>query len=354
MTKLESRDYQDRVVDRTIGYLEGEENSVLIESPTGSGKSIMGLRITKYLEDKYGYRTNWIAMRRNLLKQVRKMNDQFFGCQNLQPVSMFDKNPPEADLTVVDEAEHDAAASCVRIHVKSKSKMILGLSATPFRTDKLRLSFQRTVKDAGIHRLIQEGYLTPYKHWCLDHYTPATVADAYLNEPEKWGKSVVFFHQIAQCQEFASYLAAGGHHCEVITGQTDRETQLDAFERDEFDVVANVAILNEGFDFPRLQTIFVRDSAKLPTIQMAGRGFRICEGKTHCNIVQSKGALWQFTRTAKPAEAYMLSDDGWLALGTTDKINEIALTMAQKLAQIPTELPKFIISHRKKKRRRRA
>ena len=40
------------------------------ESPTGSGKTIMGLAIARWMQQNLGYRVGWTAMRRNLLAQA--------------------------------------------------------------------------------------------------------------------------------------------------------------------------------------------------------------------------------------------------------------------------------------------
>lgn len=355
LEKPQERDYQTRVIEKTLAFFEAGDTSVLIESPTGSGKTIMALSICKQLEEKYGFRTNWVAMRRNLLRQVVESNDRFFGMKKLTPVSMFDKNPPKAEITVVDEAQHDATASASNIHEQSESvsQFILGLSATPQRTDNLKLAFRRTVKDAGIHRLIRDGWLAPYDHWCIDAWNPTRVAEAYLRDVATWGKSAVFFHRIDQCEEFASILADHGHHAEVITAASDRDGQLDAFDAGKFKVVVNVAILNEGFDCPNLQTVFVRDSARLPTVQMAGRGFRLSleTGKTHCNIVQSGNAHWQFTRTARPRQAYARRGNRWLALGNSMVLDTIAQQTIQDIAAVEVNLPKYLSSAAQKKRK---
>lgn len=352
LEKPQKRDYQTRVIEKTIAFFEAGDSSVLIESATGSGKTIMALSICKRLEEKYGLRTNWVAMRRNLLRQVSETNARFFGMEKLTAVSMFEKNPPKADITVVDEAQHDATASASNIHECSGSRFILGLSATPQRTDNLKLAFRRVVRDSGIHRLIREGWLAPYDHWSISEWDPAHVAEVYLREPETWAKSVVFFHRIEQCTEFASLLADHGHHAEVITADTDRESQLDAFDDGEFDVVVNVGILNEGFDCPDLRTVFVRDSAKLPTIQMAGRGFRLSPetGKMHCNIVQSGNAHWQFTRTASARQAYARRGDKWLALGNSMILDTIAQRTIQDIASVDVSLPKYLSQTAQKKR----
>ena len=348
--ELQNRDYQDRVVSKAIDFFEDKHKSVMIESPTGSGKTIMALRVLKHFEDLYGYTVNWVAMRRNLLRQVGEANQEFFGLKNLRLVSMFDKNPKKADITVVDEAQHDAASSCVHIHTKSESKVILGLSATPFRTDRLSLSFEKTIKDAGIHRLIQEGWLSQYHHWSIEEYNPDTVATTYLEDPERWGKSVAFFHTIDQCEEFSHILSKNGHHCEVVTGKTNRDKQLDAFDEGQFKIIANVAILTEGFDCPELTSVFCRDSVKVPTMQMAGRGFRIHPDKPHCNIIQSRHSKWQFTRTAKPQAVHVHKHGDWFTLGDSDEVKETVKHNAKKLMEIETEMPNFILKNRKKRK----
>lgn len=345
---LENRDYQERAVRRAIGYFEAGDQTVMIESPTGSGKTIMALRILKHFEEHYGYRANWVSMRRNLLQQVMDMNERYFGLRNLAPVSMFNPRPPLADITVVDEAQHDAAASCIHIHEASRSRFILGLSATPYRTDTLKLAFKRVVRDAGLHRLIQEGWLCPYQHWAIDEWSVRCVGETYLREPQRWGKSVVFFPTVMDCLCFALLLAMEGHHCEVVTADTDREAQLDAFDAGQFNVVANVAILNEGFDCPDLHTVFVRDASRLPTVQMAGRGFRCHPGKTHCNIVQSKNAAWQFTRTACPQRSHVWRDGRWLSLVNSDQADRAARESARRIA-VHSQLPAFLLRNQSKK-----
>lgn len=349
---MELRDYQTRIVAKTVTHFKEKCPSVCITSPTGSGKSVIAMHIAKQIEDEFGLSINWVAMRRNLLRQAAETNTNHFGVKNINFVSMFDANPPKADMIILDECQHAATESFN--HIASYDvKFMLGLSATPIRTDKLKLPFQRTVQDAGIHRLIQEGWLSKYHHWCMEEFNAETVANAYLKDKERWGKTVVFFHQLTECDKFQNILADAGVRCEVVRGDSTnakREEQLDAFEAGEYPVIANVAILTEGFDCPDLKTVFCRDSARLPTIQMAGRGFRIHEGKTHCNIVQSKMSHWQFIRTAKPEKSWVQKNSEWFALGSNEHVEGVVKGMVNKLVEIEVEMPKFILKNRAKKR----
>ena len=196
---VEPRDYQRRVVGRVIEMFSGphvdrkaelpEARSVIVESPTGSGKTVMGLLVARWAQEQLGMRVVWAAMRRNLLAQANRENlARGFGV-NLQTVSMFDKNPPRGDLLVVDEAQHDATTSMASLHAAVAPAKVLGLSATPWRADRLGLCFERTVRDAGIRQLVLEGYLSPFAHYTIPEWSPAAVAETWLREPARWGRS---------------------------------------------------------------------------------------------------------------------------------------------------------------------
>ena len=124
--RVEPRDYQRRVVGRVIEMFSGPHvdrnvalpaaRSVIVESPTGSGKTVMGLLVARWAQERLGMRVVWTAMRRNLLAQANRENlSREFGV-TLQTVSMFDKQPPRGDLLIVDEAQHDATTSMASLH----------------------------------------------------------------------------------------------------------------------------------------------------------------------------------------------------------------------------------------------
>ena len=80
---VDARPYQSRIIHKAYEMFagthrgrSGEEepaaSSILIESPTGSGKTVMGLAIARHMQHVYGYRVGWVAMRRNLLTQAAR------------------------------------------------------------------------------------------------------------------------------------------------------------------------------------------------------------------------------------------------------------------------------------------
>ena len=370
LTAVQPRPYQARIVRDAVAHLAGRfvdaagepapaARSVLIESPTGSGKTVMGLLIAKLLQDEFGVRVGWAAMRRNLLAQTAAENaSKRVGVDPLATVSMFDRDPPPGiELLVVDEAQHDAAASMAHLHNTLRPRWILGLTATPFRTDRVKLCFDRVLRDAGIHQLIADGYLSRYDHYSIPAHTPAGVAECYLRNPARWGKSIAFFRTRAECAALERLLKAGGASCETVTGDSDREAQLARFQSGETRVLVNCMVLTEGFDSPDLATVFCRDSAKGPTVQMCGRAFRTCPAVPVKNVVQSRETKWPFTKIAAARRQYLwepgaddggVPDDdgpdgfGWRSLTVNPRINRVSARARLAIANTTVRLPEAL------------
>jgi superfamily II DNA or RNA helicase len=328
---LEKRPYQDRIHTKALKAYDAGAISCLIESPTGSGKTVMGLGIAQEMERR-GMRIGWVAMRRNLLAQAKAENEEKFGIKNIEFISMFQKELPKVDFMVLDECHHQACGTCVTLLNRAKPKKYLGMTATPFRTDRMQLSFQKVIKDAGIHLLIQEGYLAPYEHFIIPKWSPPDVAAAYAEEKERWGKSVMFFLTVEECYTCQAALLTRGIQSEVITANTDRDEQLDRFDRGEIPVVLNVYILSEGFDCPDLKTVWVRPSSKSPTIQMAGRVFRKHPSKPFAQIVQSEDASFTIVDHARALNRYTKISGQWLSIRGNDNLQRAHLRALQTIA----------------------
>ena len=350
----EHRQYQEEAIGTCLGALSNRgRDSVLLESPVGSGKTYMALEMLYRLQKKLGkkLKINWVAPRHRLLQQVMEANRDLY-MDDIRPVSLFARIAPEADFVVLDEAHHEATQSCVLLYEKMHAKKTLGLSATPLRTDRMKLSFQETVRTCSIGRLIRDGYLSQFNSYLMPTYGVETVAEHYLASPEKWGKSLVFFDTIAECVAFKAIMEAGGVAVEVVTGTSNKDVQMEAFERGAVRVIANVAMLTEGFDQPDLMSIFARDASRLPTIQMCGRGLRRAPGKDACNIVQGGTSKYLFERVAKPKNAFRWQQGHWLAL--TDGTEEIEHTLKETLDLIEQRQKKDRESRRHEYRRAKA
>jgi len=331
-TVYEQRQYQQEAIERCLAVLTtGGKTSVMLESPVGSGKTYMALELIHRFQERLGRRISvgWVAPRHHLLDQMMAANRDLHQ-DNVRPISLFDRNPPSVELVVLDEAHHEATQSCVMLYERMRPTWILGLSATPLRTDRMKLSFQETVRTCSIGRLIREGYLSRFNSYLMPRFTPEDVAATYLGSPERWGKSLVYFHTIADCVRFRELMAKGGVEVEVVTADSDKDRQLERFVSDKVKVIANVAMLTEGFDQPDVMSVFARDASRLPTIQMCGRGLRIASGKEACNIVQSVNTKYMFERVAPAKNMFRFQQGHWLAL--KDGTRQIEETLLETLA----------------------
>lgn len=373
---IQTRPYQVRICSKVVDMFAGDHlhksgrrcdpaRSVMIESPTGSGKTVMGMSVIRYMQQnpqEFGANrisVIWTAMRRELLGQAEGTNVNLGFENNIDLLSMFanqlpshvlNREPGHKVLLAVDECQHDATDTMSMLHEKIKPDMILGLSATPYRTDSLKLCFEHVVKDAGIHQLIRDGYLSQYDHYTISDWAPSTVAEFYLREPERWGKSLFFFTTFDRCVEFAELVRRGGRKIEVVTAKTDREEQLKAFENGDVDGLVNMNILTEGFDCPSLKTAFVRPSGKGCTIQMAGRVFRLHSETPRKQVVQCQHTKHTMLKTATPEVQNVWQSGEWRSLKVNPRILEISRANSVLAAGINVQMPEWLRGNKKKKR----
>jgi superfamily II DNA or RNA helicase len=350
---VQPRPYQQRIVRRAVSlFREQGLRSILIDSPTGSGKTVMGLLTARAMQE-VGVRVGWVAMRRNLLTQAEAENTHRCIGVKAAFISMFDRDPPkDLDLLVVDEAQHDAAQSMAHLHQVIRPRYILGLSATPFRADRVKLCFDSVIKDAGIATLIQDGYLSPYHHYTLPRHTPRDVVAAYLRDRQRWGKTLFYFHTLEQCAEADRLLREAGVRSDVVSGSSNRDAQLAAFRDGRLDVLSNCMVLSEGFDCPELKTVFCRPSCKGITVQMAGRVLRKHPDFPFKQIVQCQKTRWPFVRTATPAVLYTWTGDEWRSLQVNPHFSQINGRMLQTLARTETQLPAWLTKRTPRQRSR--
>jgi hypothetical protein len=363
--------FRGEYVHEQTGEHEASAQSIMIESPTGSGKTIMAMLTCATLQQAWpDLHIGWVAMRRNLLGQAAKENrDKRIGVQNIHYVSMFDKEPTELVrakrqgrpvLMVVDEAQHDAANSMTHLHNLIEPQFILGMSATHFRIDKMKLCFQKVIKDAGIHQLIQEGYLSPYHHYTVPRWEAEQLADVYCSDKDRWGKSAFYFKNLSECRQFARQMESRGVPFELVTGSTNRDLQIERMEHPlgatytsrvkghtttqntGCDVLINCMVLTEGWDMPELKTAWVRDSGKGCTMQMGGRVFRQHKSLPFKQIVQSKLSKWPFMRTAIPQQSFVWMEDEWRSLTVNPKLNDINQNARIAIATTDVTMPDFI------------
>lgn len=322
---METRDYQLRIAVKAINFaIVDNLDSIMIESPTGSGKTVMAQLIIQYLYD-VGYlkTVNWTAMRKELLNQAKKNTTKIGATYKMNYVSMFNKKPPQADGMVNDECQHDATESATSQHTLIKPKFSLGLSATPYRSDTAKLFFKRIIRDANTRVLIKAGFLSKFNHFMTEDWDPISIAQTYTNEAEKWGKSIVFFRTLEECEIFKVIVESTSDRVvHMVTADSDREHQIKDFEESDADVLVNMMVLTEGFDCNIINTAFIRDGSKGPVRQMGGRVLRLNAGATK-NIVQSVKTKYTFLKVADASQKYLRKDGAWEEVKKNDSLDSM-------------------------------
>ena len=243
------------------------------------------------------------------------------------------------DIVVIDEAHHEATSSFIHLFIQMRPKYLLGLSATPLRTDKMKLAFSATVNECNIHQLIQEGYLTKFNSYIIENFTPENVAAHYLKNKKLWGKTLVFMPTLAECAEFQRLMLLAGENCIFV--KSGDENARRKFEQGNAQLAVNCQMLTEGFDMPDLQTVFVRSSSRLPMIQMCGRVLRKHPKKKIANIVQPRNTCFQAKRMAEPEKIFHWNKDRFISLSAPSDILTTTLRHTLKLRNKLQEPPKI-------------
>ncbi len=225
------------------------------------------------------------------------------------------------DYVVIDEVHHASAESYRRILDAIDPRFLLGLTATPDRSDAadIRGLFDDfTAYHADIARGVSLGRLTPFHYfgvkddidyaqipWRNRRFDPEALAAAAQTEARMetlwraWHahpgqRSLVFCCSIAHAIHVRNWLKARGVRVAAVysgEGSDDRDVSLFAFERGELDALCSVDVFNEGVDVPSIDRVVMLRPTESSVIflQQLGRGLRAFEGKSGLTILDFVG-----------------------------------------------------------------
>ena len=332
-----------------------------------SGKTYMGLKTAEQMTLKDpDLQVIWVAMNPGLLRQARKEVVKFgITNLNLHTVSIMNESQilevaaatqGKRKLLVCDEAQHAAATSMVHAYSVLEPDYHLGLSATPFRQDKAQLGYRKIIKDASIHRLIADGWLSQFDLHMIPDWEPANVVEVFHSDPEKWGKSAFYFLKMVQARAAYKRLKGYGYKVALIDNENNTGKEnikiIEDFHAGNIDLIVNCMVLTEGFDCCSLNTVFVRDGSKGPVTQMAGRVLRLHDGLPIKNIVQSQKSKYPFSRTTNPHKTYVLRENKWVVSGSSEKAEQAMNETIQRMIGVEVKLPDYITNKLNKSKKK--
>lgn len=213
---------------------------------------------------------------------------------------------------------------------------VIGLTATPFRMTSGMICqkdhfLNHICYEVGVRELIRDGYLCPLRTKAgvtkadpsglhvrggefvvgevenlMDQVALVRAACAEIAQQTKDRQSVLIFSSgIQHGRHIVEVLRSEyGAECGFITGETPaaaREALIARFRhaggRELFGnaqplkFLCNVNVLTTGFDAPNVDCVVMLRPTLSPGLyyQMAGRGFRLCEGKADCLVLDFGG-----------------------------------------------------------------
>ena len=346
------RPRQALLVERSLAALHQHGNTLAI-GPTGSGKTIMLSAVAGGVLEEPDAKACILAHRDELTAQNRgkfgRVNPgvatsvfdakekswagraTFAMVQTLSRDAHLDAMPT-LDLLVVDEAHHAASPSYRRVIDRVLSRnpraLVFGATATPARSDGkgLREVFCNVADQITLGELIASGHLVPPRTFVIDVGAQSALAqvrrtatdfdmtevEAILNRTpitdavirhwrEKAGdrKTIVFCSTVAHAQCVADAFVAAGIRAVLIHGElsdAERKVRLAEYETGEAQVVVNVAVLTEGYDYtPTSCVVLLRPSSHKSTLtQMIGRGLRTVDPAEHPGVVKTDCIVLDF------------------------------------------------------------
>ncbi|MDU0478333.1 DEAD/DEAH box helicase [Staphylococcus chromogenes] len=228
------------------------------------------------------------------------------------------------DFIIIDESHHSAAKTFRNIIDHFEPAFLLGLTATPERTDTFNIFelFDFNVAyEIRLQRALEEKMLVPFHYFGVADYTDAhgnSITETsnlsklvskervkfLLGKLEEYGlpqdvKGLMFCSRKEEAKELSELLnkqKVFGKPLRTValTGEDDRQTrelQVKRLENGELDYIITVDIFNEGIDIPSINQVVLLRSTQSSIIftQQLGRGLRKYEGKDHLRVIDFIG-----------------------------------------------------------------
>ena len=324
--------------------LQGKNKALLI-SATGTGKTYLSaFDVKKFNPSKFLFivhRTNIAEKALNTFKSIfhdtktmgmysgsKRELDKDFIFSTIQTISrpehlsQFDKK--HFDYIVIDESHHAGADSYQNILNHFTPKFLLGMTATPERTDGLDIFslFDHNIAyEIRLHKALDEDMLSPFHYYGI---TDISVNGELLKENEDFSiltsderikhiiekanlygcdnavvRGLIFCSTVKECKVLSEGFNQRGFKTIALDGsssEADRNDAINKLEADfgddkRLDYIFTVDIFNEGIDIPKVnQLIMLRPTqSAIVFIQQLGRGLRKVKTKNYLTVIDFIG-----------------------------------------------------------------
>ncbi len=348
--ELRPEPFQERLLELIgVSRLQGHHRNLLVAA-TGTGKTVIAALDYGQLRQRLSRaRLLFVAHREEILDQSLAtfryaLRDASFGekwvggsrptrfdhvfasIQSLNANSLANLPADHFDVVIVDEFHHAAATSYEHVLDHLGPVELLGLTATPERSDGLPILHwfdERIAAELRLWDAIDQQYLAPFMYFGIHDgldlrqipwrrgrgYDEQALTAAYTSS-DAWARLVV--QQVAQhadpsqmkCLGFcvsidhARFMARhfSGHGIPALavwgdSPRVERESALRDLAKGRVRAVFSVDLFNEGVDVPAVDTVLMLRPTESPTLflQQLGRGLRRSTGKTSCTVLDFVG-----------------------------------------------------------------
>ena len=326
---LELKEHQKSALQALFDMRTKHETIALLYHATGTGKTFTAVIDARTV----GKRTLFLAHTHELIEQATTTFRKLWGkvtigkyvdsikqpnahvvCGSIQSVALnLDKfRPEDFGYLIIDEAHHASADTYQNVLAYFKPEFTLGLTATPERADNNTVIldiFKRAAHKLDIKTAVEIGELAPVR--CIRIHTNIDLTKVRFNSvkyyireleskifvPERnrliantWlqyvknKRTVVFCASVKHAEQIAELFREQDVSAFAVSGgmkSSVRREMLAKFEIGEIQVLCACDLLNEGWDCPQTEVLFMArpTMSKVLYTQQIGRGMRIAEGK---------------------------------------------------------------------------
>jgi superfamily II DNA or RNA helicase/HKD family nuclease len=342
--------YQQRLLELIEVSRERGHDRNLLVSATGTGKTVMAALDFARLRDRLGRaRLLFVAHREEILDQSLAtfryaLRDAAFGekwvgsarptryehvfasIQSLDRADLRLLDSDHFDVVIVDEFHHAAARSYGRFLDHVRPRQLLGLTATPERSDGLPILHwfdDRIAAELRLWDAIDQQHLAPFMYYGIHDgldlrdvpwrrgrgYDVNALSNVYSGN-DAWARLVIqqverladrdsmralgFCVSVEHARFMADHFRRYGIASVAVWGDSprvEREAALRDLAAGRTNVVFSVDLFNEGVDVSAVDTVLMLRPTESPTLflQQLGRGLRKADDKTHCTVLDFVG-----------------------------------------------------------------
>ena len=324
--------------------VEKEDRALLI-SATGTGKTYLSAFDASAFDAK---RLLFVIHREKIAKDAMKTYKRVFGntrtmglygggkydidadfifttIETMSRPEHFNKfNPDTFDYIVIDEVHRSSAESYQRVINYFKPKFLLGMSATPERTNDAESVFKtfnyNVAYELRLQEALEQDMLAPFHYHGITDITvngeqvndDTTInnlvskerVNHIYNETRFYGcdrgriKGLIFCSRKEEAKELEEKLNGKGLKTKALTGDDSeeaRERAIQLLESDDaennLEYIITVDIFNEGIDIPCInQVVMLRPTqSAIIFVQQLGRGLRKYDNKDYVVVLDFIG-----------------------------------------------------------------